>query len=101
MGNDPLFRGRSTYKEYKEVFISSLCQFSVEDILNKIKKWICNDSHYMSNLAKTKRIFLKHLNAQKIAVLSRMNVKQMIKEEMLEFMTESTLNIMMTGFSLW
>eukprot|EP01084_Bolivina_argentea_P215747 366360_1 len=79
-----------------------LHRFSVEDICNKLKLWIYDDINYKKHALKTKNVFVNRgLNGSKMEILSADNVKDIIKEKMLTFMTCNTLDIMIEYFSKW
>eukprot|EP01084_Bolivina_argentea_P302547 522238_1 len=79
-----------------------LQKFSVKDICTTIKQWMYNDIDYKKHLGETKNIFSAHeLNGKKIGYLSPYDVKCIVKEEMLKFITSETLDIMFTYFENW
>eukprot|EP01084_Bolivina_argentea_P030442 56418_1 len=79
-----------------------LHQYTVEDICDTIQQWVCNDINYKKYLLKTKRIFKQHnLSGQKMYYLSAEDVKCIVKEELLVFMTSKTVNIIFQCFDQW
>eukprot|EP01084_Bolivina_argentea_P239846 403038_1 len=72
----------------------SLHKFNERDICEKIKEWCDNDINYEKHLSKIKEIFVKKaLNGQKLNMFTGENVKDIIKEEILNIQTLETLNI--------
>eukprot|EP01084_Bolivina_argentea_P018450 34352_1 len=77
-----------------------LNQFTVNDICYVITKWVHNI--YKDKISKTKRIFANHkLYGDKIMILSVEDIRRIVKEEMIDFTREDTLNIMFEGFGKW
>eukprot|EP01083_Nonionella_stella_P241273 842644_1 len=82
--------------------MASLQQFSCDDIIYKIEEWIVNDRKYNQNLLKTKQILSnRSLNGEQMSFLSPENIKQIIKDEMLQFMSHDTLRIIFECFAEW
>eukprot|EP01083_Nonionella_stella_P001119 3241_1 len=78
-----------------------LNQWNVDDVCGRLIKWIFNDFQYQSHLSRTQSIFGEHrLDGEKLQHLSPDDVKCIIKEEMLQFVTIDTLNIMCDGLNL-
>eukprot|EP01084_Bolivina_argentea_P018449 34350_1 len=79
-----------------------LNQFTVNDICYAITKWVHNDIMYKNQISKTIRIFANHeLYGDKIMILSVEDIRRIVKEEMIDFTREDTLNIMFEGFGKW
>eukprot|EP01083_Nonionella_stella_P080754 222034_1 len=76
----------------------SLNQWSVNDISGRIINWIFDDLDYQSHLSRTQNLFSERkLDGDKLQHLSSDDVKYILKEEMCQFMTIDTLNIMCNG----
>eukprot|EP01084_Bolivina_argentea_P277694 474201_1 len=91
-------------KYNKQLEQKPLCQFSVEDVCHQIEQWIYNDIKYKNDLRATKKIFIQRkLNGEKMEKLSAGDVKAIIKNKMLKFMTKHTLNIILEKdrFDIW
>eukprot|EP01084_Bolivina_argentea_P169602 293997_1 len=79
-----------------------LHQFTVEDIYNKIKLWVCNDINYKAHLEQTKQILSKTtLTGHIISGLSLQHVKRMLQNDLLAFITQETLKIIFVCFDEW
>eukprot|EP01083_Nonionella_stella_P267804 904910_1 len=65
-----------------------LTRFTVHDMVRTITTWVENDINYTKHKSKTVNIFANHqLSGQKMIILSANDVKRIVKDEMLEFMT--------------
>eukprot|EP01083_Nonionella_stella_P123384 371757_1 len=79
-----------------------LTRFTVHDMVRTITTWVENDINYTKHKSKTVNIFANHqLSGQKMIILSANDVKRIVKDEMLEFMTLKTVNIMFDAFDKW
>eukprot|EP01083_Nonionella_stella_P285219 970870_1 len=77
-------------------------RYTVADVCALITQWMYTDMNHKSHLAKTKAIFNQHaLNGQKMIYLSGDDAKRIVKDEMLQFVTVNTLDIMFDGFNEW
>eukprot|EP01084_Bolivina_argentea_P189666 326133_1 len=77
-----------------------LHRFSVDDVIRIIKQWVLNDVDYKKYRSKTATIFHNHeLNGEQIRHLLAVNITNIIKDEMLEFVTLNTLNIMVNSIN--
>ena len=71
-----------------------LYRFTHADISNNIKHWIFNDINYKNNLLKTMQILSQcSLSGQLICDLSMQNIRNILEETMIEYMSYSTVNI--------
>eukprot|EP01084_Bolivina_argentea_P310774 537813_1 len=80
-----------------------LHKFNPEDVSNTIKCWIYNDISYSKHLEKIMNIFVKHnLNEKTIRQsLTTDDVKFMIKDDLLTFLSAQTFHIMFNEFDEW
>eukprot|EP01083_Nonionella_stella_P012267 34798_1 len=79
-----------------------LSQFTVHDMVRTITNWVQNDVNYTKHRSQTMKIFSNHqLAGDKMIILSGDDAKRIVKDEVLEFMTLNTLNIMFDGFNKW
>eukprot|EP01083_Nonionella_stella_P069118 184085_1 len=79
-----------------------LHRFTVKDICNTLKQWVYHDIRYKSNLQKTQQIFNRRkLNGAKIKHLAPEDVKHIVKDELLQFMSAQTLDIMFDYLRRW
>eukprot|EP01083_Nonionella_stella_P267660 904274_1 len=79
-----------------------LPQFTADDMIRTITKWFQNDIDYKKHRSQTINIFANHhLSGHKMIILSGEDAMRIVKDEMLEFMTLETLNIMFDGFNKW
>eukprot|EP01084_Bolivina_argentea_P237941 399772_1 len=79
-----------------------LHKFTANDICHVISKWVHNDKNYKKHIKKTERIFKSHeLGIEKIKILSVADIKCIVKEEMLKFTTQNTLDIMFKRLAEW
>eukprot|EP01084_Bolivina_argentea_P009659 18023_1 len=79
-----------------------LHQFTVEHICNKFKNWVINDINYKTNLNKCKQIFKEHeLNGKKILTLTANDIKYLVGNELLGFMSRETLDMSFDEFAMW
>eukprot|EP01083_Nonionella_stella_P175247 609787_1 len=80
--------------KYEEKHIP-LNKWTVSDISGRILTFILNDLDYQSHLSRTQAVFARHkLNGEKLMYLSSDDVKCIIKDDMLQFITPHTLHIM-------
>eukprot|EP01084_Bolivina_argentea_P060390 110336_1 len=71
-----------------------LHQFTVSDICNTLTQWVRNDINYKRNLLRTTDIFNEHkLHGEKLMHIEAEDVKSIVQQKMLSFITIDTLNI--------
>eukprot|EP01084_Bolivina_argentea_P050092 92104_1 len=79
-----------------------LHHFTAEDIRNKIKYWVYNDINYKKYLVTTMESFVKHgLSGMLISNMSSDHVKRIVYDDLSEFTTTETMDIMVAGFNIW
>eukprot|EP01084_Bolivina_argentea_P058923 107549_1 len=79
-----------------------LVKFTVKDICDTLKQWIYNDINYKKHTLKIQNIFnIRKLNGQKINHLTTDDLKCIIKEDILKFITSKTLDITFQYFEKW
>eukprot|EP01084_Bolivina_argentea_P222186 376140_1 len=83
-----------------------LHRFTAKDICNTIKHWVYNDINHQKHISRTQDIFNNHsLSGRKLLLLlnklSTDDLKRILKEEMLSFMTEKTLDIIFEHIIEW
>eukprot|EP01084_Bolivina_argentea_P130100 229697_1 len=79
-----------------------LHRFTVNDICDILKNWVYNDINHKKFLLKTQEIFKQRkLYGKKVSYLSGEDVKCIVKDEMIHFMTVETLNIIFDFFENW
>eukprot|EP01084_Bolivina_argentea_P016789 31367_1 len=79
-----------------------LHRFTVKDVCNKLKLWVCNDINYKTTLTKMQQLFDQYsLSGQNIERLPSYIVECIIKEEMLQFITLDTLYIIFDYLQIW
>eukprot|EP01084_Bolivina_argentea_P006774 12816_1 len=79
----------------------SLYKFTSDDICVKIKEWVYNDIDYQNNLKQMQKLFIENeLDGQKIIMLSTINVKLMVANEIRinNIMTSKTINVVFDSF---
>eukprot|EP01084_Bolivina_argentea_P233214 392850_1 len=87
-------------QQYKPMRV--LHRFSKINICKKIESWIYNDIKYIIYSKKAQEIFKQHkLCGKLISMLLPEDAKLIVKDEMLQFMTMDTLNIIFEGFDKW
>eukprot|EP01084_Bolivina_argentea_P049110 90376_1 len=74
-----------------------LYTFSAENVADKIKWWLYNDINYKNGLRKTLKIFSKSFG-EILNSFSYKHMKTIVKDHLLKFMTEKTLEIMFKYF---
>eukprot|EP01084_Bolivina_argentea_P088529 159842_1 len=87
--------------EYKNDQIP-LNQFKVNNVCEKIAKWVYNDCDYKKQAEHTARIFAIHeLTGHKMMILTANDAKNIVKEELLEYITCGTIDKMFSAFKEW
>ena len=85
---------RSEEKQYCPLHL-----FDEHDVMDTIKHWLYHDVDYEKNLRETMQIFSKNsLSGKFISFTSTGNAKQIVRDELLMFMEEKTIDIMFDEF---
>eukprot|EP01084_Bolivina_argentea_P167885 291248_1 len=80
-------------------YAKSLYKFTSIDMWSVIKTWIYNDVNYRKHLQQTKKIMSK-MDGAFMMLVSTDAAKRIVKDQMLEFITEETLDIMFNSFDI-
>eukprot|EP01083_Nonionella_stella_P012180 34559_1 len=76
--------------------------FSVDHICNTLIQWMCRDIPYKKHLQITHQIFdRRELDGDKIQHLTPEDVKDIVKDKLLQFMSVNTLEIICDYLSKW
>eukprot|EP01083_Nonionella_stella_P159402 519929_1 len=80
-----------------------LHHFSPQDICDHIKRWVVNDMNHKTYFDKTKQIFANQaLSGKRMIGMERTDhIKHIVKNHLLPFMTEDTLDIMFNCYDQW
>eukprot|EP01083_Nonionella_stella_P185906 679268_1 len=79
-----------------------LHQFTTPDIHNTIQSWVYDDIKYTKNLHKTMNILSRRaLNGAKMSILSAEDLKDIVNNELKQFITPKTLIVMFKWFDHW
>eukprot|EP01084_Bolivina_argentea_P263006 445002_1 len=80
----------------------SLYRFTKADIANKIQHWVENDVKHQNNKKQSQETFNHFpLSGDLISRLQAKIAKAIVKEQMVQFMTSNTLNIIFDSFEKW